>query len=67
MPKKLKLNMDELKIQSFITALSDEEKRNLKGAGTGVDCDTTGSVCCTSNQNCGSICQTQCGSGGTCC
>jgi hypothetical protein len=31
MPNKIKLNLEDLKVESFITTLSDEEKDNLKG------------------------------------
>jgi hypothetical protein len=34
MSKKIKLNLDELKVESFVTTLSDEEKNNIKGGRT---------------------------------
>lgn len=58
MSKKLKLNLEDLKVQSFITALTDEEKNNYKAAGSGADdCNTAscGGVTCT---NCNSGCLT---------
>lgn len=31
MNKKVKLNLDEIKVKSFVTALKDEDKKALKG------------------------------------
>ena len=38
MGKKMKLNLEDLKVQSFVTSLSDEEQNNLKAGRTGVVC-----------------------------
>lgn len=53
---KKKLNIHELKIQSFVTGLSPEEKRKLMG-GSGEDASqqTHTVIVCTCNaSNCGS-------------
>jgi hypothetical protein len=31
MPKKIKLNLEDLKVESFVTTLNDEEKYRIKG------------------------------------
>lgn len=60
MPKKLKLNLNDLKIQSFVTTLKSSEEEILKG---GADTGTNGESC-TCNTNC--TCYT-CGTCGTWC
>ncbi len=45
MPKKLKLKLEDLKIQSFVTLLTEDEKKKFKGGGS-VDCDSTHYPCC---------------------
>jgi len=35
MGKKIKLNLEDLKVQSFVTSLSEEEQKKLRG-GTGL-------------------------------
>ncbi len=52
MPKKIKLNLNDLKVQSFVTAFDDKEKREFIG-GTSDD----GGVC---PPTCGSQCATVC-------
>lgn len=41
MPKKLKLSLDQLKIQSFVTSLDDIESKKVKGGETefGLTCN----------------------------
>lgn len=41
MPKKVKLNMEGLKIQSFVTSLEDSQKEEVKG-GLPYTCRTCG-------------------------
>jgi hypothetical protein len=40
MPNKIKLNLEDLKIESFVTSLKDEEKDKIKG-GSGAGCSLT--------------------------
>lgn len=40
MPKKLKLNLKDLKVQSFVTTLKDTENKLLKGGGSEFSCPT---------------------------
>jgi hypothetical protein len=58
MPKKLKLKLEDIKIQSFVTNLSEEEQNKIKG---GTDVATCTFPCCNNtyyttksppNQNC---------------
>lgn len=77
MPKKLKLNLNELKVQSFVTALTDEEKDKYRGAGSDKCDDTGGAATCVPCTNtcgtcsCGTACQTcspsWCSGGANCC
>ncbi len=61
MPKNLKLNLNELKVQSFVTALTSEEKDRFKGGGSdGCDSPTTKVTHCSCNGSCGGSCS--CGS-----
>jgi hypothetical protein len=78
MPKKLKLNLDELKVQSFVTGLDDDMLKKMKG-GTGDDEDSrslpyTCSCCYITNTppatGCGPTtnpCYTNCTPPGTAC
>jgi len=75
MPKKLKLNLKDLRVQSFVTALTDAEKKQFIGGddsadnnnspntarGTYCDCNT---VCANT---CAASCGGTCGSGYVCC
>lgn len=58
MPKKMKLNLEELNVQSFVTSLDDEKSKHILGGGetddTCVSCEGT---CDNSN---GCICTTTC-------
>lgn len=71
MPKKLKLNLNELKVQSFVTSLDSERLKMVNGGGTGELCDAasgTWITCvggCQTNERNGqgglcSMCNTQC-------
>jgi hypothetical protein len=33
MPKKIKLNLEDLKVESFVTELNKNEKKEVKGGG----------------------------------
>jgi hypothetical protein len=46
MPKKLKLNLSDLKVQSFVTSLNKEDKQNIKGGTDPVACSLTLIWCC---------------------
>lgn len=55
MPKKLKLNLNELKVQSFITTLNDAERNMLRGGGSEEQVSCTGPDCvesCTCPTDC---------------
>lgn len=41
MPKKIKLNLEDLKIKSFVTSLDDGDAKNVKGGETegGLSCN----------------------------
>lgn len=41
MPQKVKLNIDELKVQSFVTSLDEKQKQHIKAGlpNTCVTCD----------------------------
>lgn len=68
MPKKLKLNLNDLKVQSFVTALTDEEKNRFKGAGSdGCDSGGTALTHCTCVTRCTCTCQPSECSGLQCC
>ena len=58
MAKKMKLKLDDLKVESFVTSLNDEEKKNINGGVTAcqVDTSTSGASCyhsCTGTMSCG--------------
>lgn len=57
MPKKLKLNLNDLKVQSFVTALDEREKRGFKGGTTGGD-DGCPPTCATCPATCAQTCFT---------
>lgn len=40
MKQKIKLNLTKLKVQSFVTSLTNEEKNIFMGAGSDDKCDT---------------------------
>jgi hypothetical protein len=40
MAKKLKVNLEDIRVQSFLTSLQDDEKEEVKG-GSGSACWTT--------------------------
>lgn len=44
MPKKVKLNMENLKVQSFVTSLEDDQKEKAKG-GLPYTCLTCDGLC----------------------
>lgn len=52
MDKKLKLSLEDLKVQSFVTALSEEEQLLIKGAGV------TQGTCSNATAGCTSTCPT---------
>lgn len=62
MVKQQKLKLEDLKVQSFVTALSDQEQSRLMGGLTRIcsnqdpDCSDTTTVLCESRINCGSFC-----------
>ncbi len=64
MPKNLKLNLNELKVQSFVTALSTSEKIRIKGGGPEAYKTLIGPSCiectftCGTNCSCGTDCNT---------
>jgi hypothetical protein len=72
MPKKKKLKLNELKVKSFVTVLSDESKA-VKGGSVSI-CKTCGLECSvgcpetydTECPSCGGTCRTECGSCETC-
>lgn len=45
MGKKVKLNLDELKVQSFVTELKKRAASKEKGGGTGHTCQQTCDLC----------------------
>lgn len=60
MGKKMKLVLDDLKVQSFVTALNGNHTQNVKGGETGFctdepACEDPGTV------SCGGTCYTDCG------
>jgi len=62
MPKKLKLNLEDLKIQSFVTGLDDDILRRMKG-GSGAESDAVTECCPTPQTQCGMTnnpCYTNC-------
>ena len=75
MGKKLKLDLEEIKIQSFVTALDDEEAKRMKGGASGPEtgceqCDTDSGGdddCCITAFVCGeSVNDPPCGDSLTC-
>jgi hypothetical protein len=62
MPKKLKLGLNDLKVQSFVTSLKNEEKSLVKGASdplcSELDCETTPYGTCETYQTCPTDCNT---------
>ena len=52
MEKKIKLGLEDLKVQSFVTALSEQEQMVIKGAGV------TTSSCQPASSGCASTCPT---------
>ena len=51
MPKKLKLALKDLKVQSFVTSFDEKEKARVKGAGA--------TDFCTFYTECDPVCQSQ--------
>lgn len=69
MPKKIKLNLNDLKVQSFVTTLNDWEKNELKGGTTNSwdeDCPQTCMSACITDCA-ASVCLTTCPSGEPAC
>lgn len=62
MPRKIKLNLNDLKVQSFVTALNEYDKAKIKGGTDTADDDCDTSTCRTCYTRC--TCDTACG--GTC-
>ena len=63
MPKKLKLHLNELKVQSFITELDDSASKQFWGGKTINSCDSAlGSWC-----DCPTACANTCNSCGSQC
>lgn len=63
MPKKLKLGLNGLKVQSFVTSLHNEEKSGVKGGVSDPicsenNCDTTPYGTCETYQTCETDCGT---------
>lgn len=59
MSKKMKLSLNELRVQSFVTSLNEEEKKDVLGGGTYLsgclycseECDTSPVECPDSTTN----------------
>ena len=68
MPKKIKLNLNDLKVQSFVTALDDKDKKKIEGGGssgcTGPDEDCT---FCSQDTACNSCRPSVCSGTVACC
>jgi hypothetical protein len=58
MPKKLKLSLKSIKVQSFVTSLKDDEKKNVHGGTTQIQCETEQPECPT--LSCGGTCEQSC-------
>jgi hypothetical protein len=55
MPNKIKLNLEDLKVESFVTELNNAEKDNLRG-GTHIKCGSYQcTVDCTGPEECGTV------------
>lgn len=61
MPKKLKLDLGGLKVQSFVTSLENGDEKKIKGGATLVTCETCEPECPS-----GGTCLTACGTCNTC-
>ena len=65
MEKKLKLNLDELKVQSFVTSFDQKQGNAILGGKTGWNCYDSQEACPGSTgtcaTNCGTCNNTQCG------
>ncbi len=67
MPKKIKLNLSDLKVQSFVTNLNEKEKNELKGgASLPNDCYSYPNDCYTNDPTCVTCGPSIC-SGAVCC
>ena len=64
MGKKLKLNLDDLKVQSFVTSFDQQQGNKIKGGKTGWNCYDSQEACPGSTgtcaTNCGTCVNTQC-------
>ena len=63
MPKKLKLNLEDIKVQSFVTGLDDDILKKMNGGTVGGAPSHEVTKCCETPQTlCGmsSPCQTNC-------
>ncbi len=66
MPKKLKLDLKGLKVQSFVTSLDGNEKKNIHGGATAEytpcvsECDTCDMTCPTYDVTCAATCGQTC-------
>lgn len=61
MPKKLKLDLKNLKVKSFVTSLDGNEKKNIHGGATFdsiciSECDTCPDICQPSGATCAHSC-----------
>jgi hypothetical protein len=60
MPKKIKLNLEDLKVESFVTSLNRDEKDDIKG-GNSMPSACPSDACgmqagsCSGNELCGTI------------
>jgi len=52
MKEKTKLKLEDIKIESFVTALDDRMQRNLVGATNDEACDSLDGACDTTNSQC---------------
>ena len=60
MPKKLKLNLKDLKVQSFITALTDDEKNQFIGGANNNSPNTAVNTYCDCLTVCANTCAVSC-------
>ncbi len=66
MPKKMKLNTTDFKVQSFVTSLNDDHKKKVVGGGTVTEwklrCDPScQATCMGSCYSCYNTCNWTCG------
>lgn len=76
MPKKLKLDLGGLKVQSFVTSLEARDESKIKGGNTGITCPEpcvskpyvcpTDNTWCGTCNTCGATCDATCDTCFTC-